>query len=259
MSLLLAATVGMSTHFDVYPGESCLPTFKAILDRSTLELHRFLESVGVDARPHVHVRLQRHHDHVQLPFSLSDEAKWGKGVYAWFMVGATCGGTDANYDDSPAKIREFLEEELKEPNYRPFEPKIRQAIEIGHCWSFRRSINQPAIINLAYGLIAGCVASLTDGFIDSIDSAWNSDRFRASERLSAMVLPSGFGDRGAVSRMVGTVYRPTVCGTGGQKAVTVVCPRSEYLLPGTCRHILPLQHCAIGPWSRQINPLSRVL
>jgi hypothetical protein len=169
----------VSTTFDVYPRTSQLPTFAAILDRSTAELHRFLGSVGIHARPPIHVRLQRYEDHGHLPFDLSDEARWGKNIYAWFMVGEVPGGTDAYYDDSPEHIREFWNGELQNTKYRENEPAIRQAIEIGHAWSFRRSMGQWAVINIAYGLIAASLASLTDGFVHSVDSAWDWDRLPA--------------------------------------------------------------------------------
>ena len=176
----------MSTTFDVYPCTNKLPSFAAILDRSTAELHRFLESVGVRARPQIHVRLQRGSDHAHLPCDLSDEVRWDKNVYAWFMVGEVPGGTDAYFDDSRDDLREQWERELTyqrtpeaERNYKNLESGIRQAIDVGHRWFFRRSAGQPAVINLAYGLIAASLASLTDGFVDSIDSAWDWQRLPA--------------------------------------------------------------------------------
>lgn len=163
----------MSTTFDVYPRKREHPTFAAILDRSTEELHRFLESVGVSSRPRIQVRLQRGDDDAHLPFNLSDEARWDTNVYAWFMVGDVSGGTDAYYEDSPERIREFWEGELESPKYKDFEPMIRQVVEVGHSWYFRRSAGQGAVTSVAYGLIAGSLASLTDGIVHSIDSAWD--------------------------------------------------------------------------------------
>src|SRR5947209_8651687 len=77
----------MSTTFEVYPRTKALPTFGAIIDRSTMELHRFLESIGLRSRPRIHLRLQACKDHAHLPFSLDDPAKWDEERYAWFMVG----------------------------------------------------------------------------------------------------------------------------------------------------------------------------
>jgi hypothetical protein len=47
----------MSTTFDVYPRTKQLPSFGAIIDRSTEELHHFLESVRIRARPLIHLRI----------------------------------------------------------------------------------------------------------------------------------------------------------------------------------------------------------
>ncbi len=169
----------MSTTFDVYPRKRELPTFAAILDRSTFELHRFLDSVGIQARPRVHVRLQRNTDHSHLPFDLSNEARWGRDVYAWFMVGEVPGGTDAYYDDSLKHIRQFWEGEIESLKYKAFEPTIRQTMQVGHSWSFRRSAGQSAVTNVTYGLIAASLAALTDGFVHSVDSAWDWERLPA--------------------------------------------------------------------------------
>jgi hypothetical protein len=170
----------VSTTFTVHPCEHCVPTFSEILDRSTQELHRFLESVDIKARPPVHLRLQRGSDNGHTPFDLRDEARWDKSVYAWFMVGDARGGTDAYYEDSRAYIQEYWDGQKEGAEYERFRTKIRKSIDVGHWWTFRRSAGQPAIINLAYGLIAASVASLTDGFVDSIDSAWDSDRLPAT-------------------------------------------------------------------------------
>jgi hypothetical protein len=41
-------------------------------------------------------------------------------------------------------------------------------------------MGQPATINVAYGMIAGSLAELTEGFIYSGDSAWDYERFPAT-------------------------------------------------------------------------------
>jgi|SRR5262249_29779444 len=68
----------MSTMFEVYPRETALPTFGTIIQRSTTELHRFLDSIGIPSRPLVHMTLQACKDHAHLPFSLEDQAMWDK-------------------------------------------------------------------------------------------------------------------------------------------------------------------------------------
>jgi hypothetical protein len=169
----------MSTTFDVYPRTTDLPSFAAILDRSTAELHRFLGSVGIRARPRVHLRIQRCADDSHLPFSLDAPAHWGKDTYAWFMVGDVPGGSDAYFDNDRTQITECWDDGFDDPRRRPLEPLIRECLETGHRWSFRRSAGQPAVINLAYGLIAASLAAITDGFLTSDDSAWDWQRLPA--------------------------------------------------------------------------------
>jgi hypothetical protein len=72
----------MSTTFDVYPVTMDLPSFVAIIDRSTAELHKFLGSVGIRARPAIHLRIQRCEDDSHVPFSPDAPAYWGKDAYA---------------------------------------------------------------------------------------------------------------------------------------------------------------------------------
>jgi hypothetical protein len=60
---------------------------------------------------------------------------------------------------------------------------IDECLANGYRWYFRRSMGQPALINLAYGYLAASLAELTDGLIFSDDSAWDYERFpcRAAE------------------------------------------------------------------------------
>src|SRR5262249_44106569 len=144
-----------------------------------VELHRFLESVNIQERPPIHLRIQRCEIHSPVPFSLSGPARWGKDTYAWFMVGEVPGGTDAYFDDDEAKIQQIWDGAFDDPRCKRIEPLIRECISTGHRWWFRRSIGQPAIINVAYGLMAASLAALTDGFVTSDDSAWDWQRLPA--------------------------------------------------------------------------------
>jgi hypothetical protein len=170
----------MSTTFEVYPGVPELPTFGALVERSTTELHRFLESVNITNRPAIDVKLQTCKEHAQRPLSFHNPLRWDKNtVYAWFSVGNVVGGTDAYFGKTEWLVREFWESELQSPKYAKMEAAIRKGIAIGHYWWFRRSMGQPAIVNLAYGLIAGSLASLTNGIVYSSDSAWDWERMPA--------------------------------------------------------------------------------
>jgi hypothetical protein len=86
------------------------------------------------------------------------------------------------FDNDEAKIQELWDGGFDDPRCKTIEPLIRECISTGHHWWFRRSAGQPAIISVAYGLIAASLAAITDGFLTSDDSAW--------ERLPA--LPNEF-------------------------------------------------------------------
>ena len=169
----------MSTTFDVYPGTTNLPRFAAIIQRSTEELHRFLGSVGIKARPLIHLRIQCCDDDSHVPFSLDSEAQWGEDTYAWFMVGDVPGGSDAYFDNDRVQILERWEGGFDDSRCKRLEPLIHQCIATGHRWWFRRSAGQPAVINVAYGVIAASLAAITDGFLTSDDSAWDRERLPA--------------------------------------------------------------------------------
>jgi hypothetical protein len=176
----------MSTTFHVYPRTRELPTFAALIERSSKELHSFLDSVGINERPPIHLRLQRREGDSHVPFSLDEPAQWSKDLYGWFMVGNVPGGADAYFDNDANQIKELWDGEFDDPKCKRLESLIRECVAVGHRWWFRRSAGQPAIINLAYGLIAGSLAAITDGFVYSSDSAWDWERMpaRPQELLS---------------------------------------------------------------------------
>jgi hypothetical protein len=119
------------------------------------------------------MRLQACADNAHLPYSLDKPARWNNDTYAWLMVGDVPGGTDAYFDDDAKGIQEYWEGEIDRPTSKKLASLIQYCIGVGHCWSFRRSAGQPAIVNLAYGLIAGSLAAITEGFVYSNDSAWD--------------------------------------------------------------------------------------
>src|SRR5437667_11107094 len=98
----------MSTTFEVYPRTKVVPTFAQLIERSTRELHRFLDDYAIAARPKIQLRLQACTDHAHIPFSLDGPARWSKETYAWFEVGDVPGGTDAYYEDDADQIQEYL-------------------------------------------------------------------------------------------------------------------------------------------------------
>lgn len=170
----------MATTFDVYPSTAAIPTFGELIELASTRLSERLCCHGIDVRPELRVEVRHHRGHQEVPITPEDEMTWQRGQYGWFHVLGVVGGTDVDF----RKIQEFdwtMWRELIETNERARgeRSRIESCLATGHHWSFRRSIGQPAIINLAYGIIAASLAELTDGIIHSYDSAWDYDRFPA--------------------------------------------------------------------------------
>ena len=71
----------------------------------------------------------------------------------------------------------FWNEEIQEnKNAQSMKEKIDANLEIGYSWSVKRTMGQPAIVNLYYGYLAIAIAILTDGIIYSDDGAWDYSR-----------------------------------------------------------------------------------
>lgn len=70
--------------------------------------------------------------------------------------------------------KDFWNEEIKRNKNAQFmKEKIDVNLEIGYSWSVKRTMGQPAIVNLYYGYLAIAIAILTDGIIYSDDGAWD--------------------------------------------------------------------------------------
>lgn len=173
----------MSTNFEVHPKSTQAPTFRELLDLASVRLNEFLEQHGIDARPVISATLLSTREDKPRPFDLDFPARWGGDKYAWFSIEGVPGGTDAycwpieDGEDS----REMLFEEITP---RPAAAEKKELIEAclnnTFYWSFRRSAGQPAIINVAYGIIAASLAELTEGFVYTSDGAWDYERFPAT-------------------------------------------------------------------------------
>ena len=74
--------------------------------------------------------------------------------------------------------KEFWKEEI-ELNHKANElkEKIERNIKLGYMWNVKRTMNQPAIINIYYGFLAIAIAILTNGILYSDDGAWDYHSF----------------------------------------------------------------------------------
>lgn len=185
----------MSTTFDVFPSTADIPTFDDVLRLSQMYLHDALARYGIAKTFQIDVRIQKKEGDTIRPFLKSSPAKWDEDEYAWFIIADQCGGCDAYFNlmDEIMSIEDWREQLLLAQKAKNFEREIKQCLNNGFWWCFRRSAGQPAIINLTYGLIAAAFAKLTNGFIYSIDSAWDYTLFptQTDEFLAHYFNPNG--------------------------------------------------------------------
>ena len=164
----------MSTVFDVFPTKEFIPSYRELLGLATTHVNDFLRSYAIEIPIKLAVGLRSNDDESRvLPIDLDGPCWWPQNQYAWFHVPDLAGGTDAYADPLGDLGTSILTEEIRGESAAAFGELIRQALLVGRYWSFRRSAGQPAIINIAYGIIAASLAQLTDGFIFSIDGAWD--------------------------------------------------------------------------------------
>ncbi len=168
----------MSTSFDVYPGKHYIPSFAELLDISNQRINNFLINLGILRSIMVDVEVHNNKDYPLIKFNMNDKLIWNEDSYAWFFIPGVAGGTDCYYYKITDLDREIWKEEI-ETNIKAqqLHDIINRSIDIGYRWSFRRSVGQPGIINLAYGLIAASLAEITDGFVYSDDGAWDYNCF----------------------------------------------------------------------------------
>lgn len=169
----------MSTVFDVFPSSDHIPSFRGLLDLASGHLNGFLRDYGVERPVRLSVGLRSNDEASRvLPIDLDGPCWWPSNQYAWFFVPGVAGGTDAYADemraDDPDDLgRSILTDEITGPKAVELADVIQRSLAVGRYWGFRRSAGQPAVVNVAYGLIAASLAELTDGIVHSIDCAWD--------------------------------------------------------------------------------------
>ncbi len=57
------------------------------------------------------------------------------------------------------------------------EKKIWDNLKTGYSWRVKRTMGQPAVVNLYYGYLAIAIAVLTEGILYSDDGAWDYECF----------------------------------------------------------------------------------
>ena len=180
----------MSTVFDVFPTADRIRTFNELLRLASDHLNSLLSTSGIIKIVSLEVGLRDDQDHV-LAIDLNGPCWWDEGRYAWFYIPGVPGGTDAH-----TNLRSEERLDILQPRDASMASLVEKSRRVGRHWSFRRSMGQPALINIAYGMLAGSLAQITDGLVDSIDCAWDSSLLpaRSSEFFEWFMRPDANSD-----------------------------------------------------------------
>jgi hypothetical protein len=193
----------MSTEFDIFPGRRELPRFEEVLALAAEHLNAWLAKIGVRTFLDVQAEIRSKSPDVVIVESASGPMSWEDDHYAWFTVADLLGGADAYFRPIEDFTIEYWSDTLlPRPELTRWREPMARAIEVGHCWNLRCSINEPAAVLLASGFVAGAIAQLTGGFVWSDDGAWEHDRLPATgaELLATYARPRSAEWRARVER-----------------------------------------------------------
>lgn len=171
----------MSTTFCVYPGTDNTPTFYEVLQQAHVDLHDYFQSISFfKTTVSLNVEIQTVENHTKIPTNMNGKFIWDSEKYAWFYINGVSGGSDCYLFQHSELDREIWQRELTSSKHsEPIQTIIKQNLDLGYFWCFRRSAGQPCIIALSYGFLAISLAKLTNGFIFSDDGAWDFSMFPA--------------------------------------------------------------------------------
>lgn len=168
----------MSTIFQVLPGTSVIPTYARVLELANLNINNFLSRIDVQKNVNVNVNLQNIKTHECKTLSTDNMMINDEKHYAWFYIDNIPGGTDCYYYNNIPLDREIWEDELRTNIHaQNNQDIIKNSLNLGYRWLFRRSAGQPGIIALSYGMLAASLAKLTNGIIYTDDGAWDYSMF----------------------------------------------------------------------------------
>jgi hypothetical protein len=167
----------MSTSFNIYPGETNIPTFREVFEACTKEFHTYLNDVGIGTQPTIEARILTKKGNKEISFHLNDLFKWEDDQYLWVQVKGVDGGTDGYYWLNDQSDLDYWNEDIiLMERCEPIRDLLKNCISHGYHWHFNRSVGQPGVINILYGILSGTVATITKGIVFSDDTAWDYQR-----------------------------------------------------------------------------------
>lgn len=173
----------MSTTFDVLPTIQDIPRFSIILHLANEKLHQYFQHYCIDTSMKINARLESYEDYNCSVECADNVMSWETDKYVRFFLEDDIGGFEVRFEITDQLTQDIWcdEIELKKPNDEK-KNLIEQALSVGHFWIFKRYSNQPLVYDLVYGIVAGTVAEVTQGIINTDDGAWDSSVFPATAK-----------------------------------------------------------------------------
>ena len=165
----------MSTNFFVYPTKKDLPKCEDIIEYSVRLFNMFLHKENINYKIHVDVReISLNNSEINFkPASLIST----ENLYLAFRLNDE-GEAYVFYHQLTELDEEVWDEEMEDnKKAQVLQKMIYENRDIGYHWSVKRTMGQPAAVNIYYGYLAIAIAVLTDGFIYSDDGAWDYASF----------------------------------------------------------------------------------
>lgn len=167
----------MSTVFQVWPSkDGPITTEQFLAELEPIFWKRCAEN-GVDTRPKLEMHLCDRKSEARVSFLGQTHFQWHDSKYVSLSIKGLSGATQISLRENDHDDVEYWR--TTAISNRPRGIKVHEleaCLKPGFHWSFRRSAGQSGTVNILYGLAAGCLASLSGGYVFSCDGAWDYNR-----------------------------------------------------------------------------------
>ncbi len=164
----------MSMSFDIFPTNTYIPKYEELknLSQEMLKDYFAKENIDIDIFLEFNTKDIVSGKNINCDSLITNETE-----YSSFSINGI-GESLIFYRKITDIDKEFWKEEI-ELNHKANElkEKIERNIKLGYMWNVKRTMNQPAIINIYYGFLAIAIAILTNGILYSDDGAWDYHSF----------------------------------------------------------------------------------
>ena len=164
----------MSMSFDIFPTNTYIPKYEELKNLSQEMLKDYFAKENID----IDIFLEFNTKDIVSGKNINcDSLITNEKEYSSFSINGI-GESLIFYRKITDIDKEFWKEEI-ELNHKANElkEKIERNIKLGYMWNVKRTMNQPAIINIYYGFLAIAIAILTNGILYSDDGAWDYHSF----------------------------------------------------------------------------------